>query len=199
MSSRLRIATRKGLFTAEKQNGTWAITRADFLGDNVSLTLTDPRDATLYAALDHGHFGVKLHRLTAGATDWEEIATPAYPEKPEGHEEFDMWGRPLPWTTVRIWALASCGAARCLAASKSPTTAATHGRLFRRSGTTPCVANGWAVAPTCPACIPSASTRAMRSTSPSPFPLAACGIRPTAAKAGSSAAKACVPITYRLR
>lgn len=110
MSNRLRIATRKGLFTAEKNESTWIITKADFLGDNVSLTLTDPRDGTLYAALDHGHFGVKLHRLTAGADDWEEIATPAYPEKPEGHEEFDMWGRPLPWSTVRIWALEPGGA-----------------------------------------------------------------------------------------
>ena len=34
----------------------------DFLGDNVTLTLHDERDDTTYAALNHGHFGVKLHR-----------------------------------------------------------------------------------------------------------------------------------------
>lgn len=108
MDDRLRVATRKGLFTAEKQNGNWRIANADFLGDNVSLTMTDPRDGTCYAALDHGHFGVKLHRSN-GSGAWEEIATPAYPEKPEGLEELDMWGRPLPWTTVRIWALETGG------------------------------------------------------------------------------------------
>lgn len=104
MSDRLRVSTRKGLFTVERQDGTWRITRTDFLGDNVSLTLTDPRDGTCYAALDHGHFGVKLHRANDDG-GWDEIATPAYPEKPEGVEELDMWGRPIPWSTVRIWAL----------------------------------------------------------------------------------------------
>ena len=72
------------------------------------LTLTDPRDGRSYAALDHGHFGVKLHRSTANG--WEEIAAPAYPPKPEGYEENDMWGRPLNWSTARIWALAAGGA-----------------------------------------------------------------------------------------
>ena len=33
------------------------VDKADFLGDNVTLTLTDPRDGRTYAALDHGHFG----------------------------------------------------------------------------------------------------------------------------------------------
>jgi photosystem II stability/assembly factor-like uncharacterized protein len=57
--------------------------------------------------LDHGHFGVKLHRLTA--TGWEEIAAPVYPSKPDGYEEHDMWGRPLQWSTARIWALEAGG------------------------------------------------------------------------------------------
>src|SRR5512147_499057 len=48
-------------------------------------------------------FGVKLHRSTA--TGWEEIPVPTYPPKPEGYEEYDMWGRPLAWSTARIWAL----------------------------------------------------------------------------------------------
>ena len=29
----------------------------------------------------------------------------AYPPKPDGYEEHDMWGRPLKWSTARIWAL----------------------------------------------------------------------------------------------
>lgn len=44
-----------------------------------------------------------MHRSTASG--WEETAAPAYPPKPEGLEENDMWGRPLAWSTARIWAL----------------------------------------------------------------------------------------------
>lgn len=108
-SDTLLVSTRKGLFTVKRDGGGWVVAAVDFLGDNVTLTLTDPRDGRHYAALDHGHFGVKLHRSLAGG-GFEEIATPTYPEKPEGHEEFDMWGRPLPWSTVRVWALAAGGA-----------------------------------------------------------------------------------------
>jgi hypothetical protein len=108
MSDRLHVATRKGLFWVERGSGTWNVEKVDFLGDNVTLTLTDRRDGRHYAALDHGHFGVKLHRSTA--TGWEEIAAPAYPPKPEGLVENDMWGRPLAWTTARIWAFAVGGA-----------------------------------------------------------------------------------------
>jgi ligand-binding sensor domain-containing protein len=107
MSDGLFVSTRKGLFTVTRKAGKWDITGADFLGDNVTLTLTDDRDGRHYAALDHGHFGVKLHRSTA--TGWEEVATPAYPPKPEGHEEVDHWGRPLNWSTARIWALTAGG------------------------------------------------------------------------------------------
>ena len=107
MSEGLLVSTRKGLFHVERRGGDWAVQGVDFLGDNVTLTLTDPRDGRNYAALDHGHFGVKVHRSTAAG--WEEIATPAYPPKPEGLEENDMWGRPIPWSTTRIWALQAGG------------------------------------------------------------------------------------------
>jgi hypothetical protein len=107
MNDKLVVSTRKGLFTVLRNTGHWGITAVDFLGDNVSISLTDPRDGRHYAALDHGHFGVKLHRSTA--TGWEEIAVPSYPPKPDGYEELDMWGRPLNWSTARIWALATGG------------------------------------------------------------------------------------------
>jgi hypothetical protein len=108
MSDALLVSTRKGLFRVERRAGRWAVTKVDFLGDNVSLTLTDPRDGRTYVALDHGHFGVKLHR--SAGDGFEEIAAPAYPPKPEGYEENDMWGRPLAWSTARIWALVPGGA-----------------------------------------------------------------------------------------
>ena len=107
MSDSILVSTRKGLFTIERTDGAWSIAAADFLGDNVTLAIADHRDGTRYAALDHGHFGVKMHRNSGGA--WDEIAAPKYPEKPEGLDERDMWDRPISWSTVRIWLLATGG------------------------------------------------------------------------------------------
>ncbi|MEM7463737.1 MAG: exo-alpha-sialidase [Pseudomonadota bacterium] len=108
MAGKLLVSTRKGLFTIEDKSG-WQITDTAFLGDNVSLALHDTRNNYQYAALDHGHFGVKLHRRKPGE-DWMEIATPAYPPKPEDLVEADGWGKELPWTVMRIWALEAGGA-----------------------------------------------------------------------------------------
>ncbi|MGF1641882.1 MAG: WD40/YVTN/BNR-like repeat-containing protein [Rhodospirillales bacterium] len=103
MSDTILVSTRKGLFTVSRRQRRWRIADVDFLGDNVSIALADRRDGRRYAALDHGHFGVKLHR--SAATGWQEIPPPAYPPQPQGHEERDMWGRPLAWSTARVWAL----------------------------------------------------------------------------------------------
>ena len=75
----LIVSTRKGLFTFEPHGDAWTLTRRSFVGDNVTLALADPRDGTWYAALDHGHFGVKLHRSSDRGESWEEIGVPAYP------------------------------------------------------------------------------------------------------------------------
>jgi hypothetical protein len=85
MSDTLLVSTRKGLFWVRRQNGNWGIDRVDFPGDNVTLTLTDPRSGYRYAALDHGHFGVKLHRLEGA--NWREIAVPIYPPKPKASKK----------------------------------------------------------------------------------------------------------------
>ncbi len=108
MNDAILVSTRKGLFKVIHTAGRWDIDGVDFLGDNVSLALTDNRSGFSYAALDHGHFGVKMHRSTDDG--WQEIAAPTYPQKPEGLDERDMWGRPIPWSTQRIWALAAGGA-----------------------------------------------------------------------------------------
>ena len=62
MSDTLLVSTRKGLFEVRRHSSGWSIDRISFLGDNVSLALADVRDGNWYAALDHGHFGAKLHR-----------------------------------------------------------------------------------------------------------------------------------------
>ena len=61
MNDKLLISTRKGLFTVARRGpGRWEIEGVDFLGDNVSLTLTDPRDGRIYAALDHAMNGTGI-------------------------------------------------------------------------------------------------------------------------------------------
>jgi hypothetical protein len=76
--NRLYIGTRKGLFTCEDQNGRWSIVSSEFLGAQVTAVLPTADENIIYAALNHGHFGVKMHRSSDGGESWEEIAAPAY-------------------------------------------------------------------------------------------------------------------------
>jgi hypothetical protein len=125
MSQRLLVATRKGLFIFDP-DGRAQIDSPHFIGEPVSMALADPRDGTLYAALNLGHFGVKLHRLRVGATQWEACATPVYPPQPQAEEPAqagdggaalsggDSGGAAArsdaPWTLEQIWSLETGGA-----------------------------------------------------------------------------------------
>ncbi len=103
--STLLVCTRKGLFFVVGKGDGAAVARALFVGDNVTLATVDRRDGAWYAVLDHGHFGVKLHRSENRGETWDEIALPAYPPKPEGFVDKDMWGREREWATKGVWAL----------------------------------------------------------------------------------------------
>jgi photosystem II stability/assembly factor-like uncharacterized protein len=95
------------LFTVERGASEWSICRASFLGDNCTLVMHDARDGSLFAALNHGHFGVKLHRSRDGGATWQEIATPAYPEKPADYvpKTTPLEGKPADWSLKLVWAL----------------------------------------------------------------------------------------------
>lgn len=73
MSDRCYIATRKGLFTVDRRATRWSISRATFVGDNVTIVMHDPRNGNLFAALNHGHFGIKVHRSTDHGETWSEL------------------------------------------------------------------------------------------------------------------------------
>jgi hypothetical protein len=111
MNDRLYVGTRKGLFELDRARGGWKIARAWFLGDNVPMLLPDTRDGSLYVALNHGHFGNKLHRLDAGADKWIECAAPAYPPRPADLPKVvNAMGSPEPdWKLELIWSLEGAG------------------------------------------------------------------------------------------
>ncbi len=101
MNYRAWLSTRKGLFELRRDALAWQIHDVHFLGEPVTMTMVDARDGTVYAALNLGHFGVKLHRRVGDA--WQEIAVPVYPEQPtETKEEFA-------WKLQVIWSLAAGG------------------------------------------------------------------------------------------
>ena len=111
MNPRCHVSTRKGLFTVERGAAGWSIARASFVGDNCTLTMHDPRNGDLLAALNHGHFGVKLHRSRDGGVTWQEIAAPKYPEKPADYvPKIPVEGKAADWSLKLVWALTPGGA-----------------------------------------------------------------------------------------
>ncbi|WP_456282085.1 exo-alpha-sialidase [Cupriavidus sp. JZ107] len=118
MNDRLLVATRKGLFEIERQpEGQWQQTGAHFLGEPVTMVLSDPRDGTLYAALNLGHFGVKLWRRARGEAEWTACAVPVYPPQPEEQAAAPSDApadpdapRPAPWSLQQLWVLEAGGA-----------------------------------------------------------------------------------------
>ncbi len=103
MSDRILVATRKGLFDFRQVAAGWRVERVSFLGDAVTLALADARDGHVYAALNLGHFGVKLHRSEDGGTTFEETRVPAFPAKPPDSDD------PTPWSVQQIWSLETGG------------------------------------------------------------------------------------------
>ncbi|MCB1756932.1 MAG: exo-alpha-sialidase [Gammaproteobacteria bacterium] len=110
MSNRILVGTHKGLFRIERQQaGDWSIAGHWFPGDPVSMVLKEPAKPRIHAALDLGHFGVKMKRSEDDGASWDEASVPAYPAKPDGLEDKDpMRGTDIPWDTRLIWSL-ECG------------------------------------------------------------------------------------------
>jgi hypothetical protein len=105
MSDSLHVSTRKGLFQLVRRADGWAVDRVSFLGDPVTMVLEDGRDGTLYAALNLGHFGVKLRRSEDGGRTWSEVAAPSFPEAPPGPAGEKGTGP----SVHQVWALAPGG------------------------------------------------------------------------------------------
>lgn len=77
MEAQALIATRKGLFQLSEDS---TLELNAFEGVPVSMILASRHYDVWYAALDHGHFGVKLHRSDDAGKSWSEVSTPTYPK-----------------------------------------------------------------------------------------------------------------------
>ena len=103
MKNHLLLGTRKGLIVCHRKSGGWKIGSVHFEGIPVSLAWENPLDGTWWACLDHGHWGVKMHRSTDRGANWQEVAAPAFPEGKEIKEG-------VPATTQYLWAMSHGGA-----------------------------------------------------------------------------------------
>lgn len=100
MENRAWVATRKGLFEYRRRGGSWRVERTSFLGEPVSMVLPPQPDGRMLAALNLGHFGVKVHASDDAGVSWQEVDAPAYPKQPD-----DAAGPA--WKLVQIWSLAA--------------------------------------------------------------------------------------------
>ncbi len=101
-NQRAWVATRKGLFELRRQRAGWTVAGISFLGETVSMLLPPQPDGRMLAALNLGHFGVKVHASDDAGASWHEVTTPTYPEQPA-----DATG--VPWKLVQIWSLEAAG------------------------------------------------------------------------------------------
>lgn len=79
-NDKMLVATGKGLIVYQYDGKDWQFLRDYFIGLPVSNVLRDSRSGIWWAALDHKHWGQKLHRSVNEGKTWEEVPTPAYPQ-----------------------------------------------------------------------------------------------------------------------
>ena len=103
-NDRAWVATRKGLFELRRRGaaGAWQIERVSFLGEPVSSVLPPDDRGRMLAALNLGHFGVKLHASDDAGASWTETTTPAYPPQPEG-------ATGPAWNLLQVWVMERAG------------------------------------------------------------------------------------------
>lgn len=79
MSDMILLGTRKGTIIFDRINSTWRPRPIAHAGITVCYAARDPRDGTLWASLDHGHWGPKLSRSRDEGATWDDISSLKYP------------------------------------------------------------------------------------------------------------------------
>ena len=126
-ADRAWAATRKGLVELRCRGGRWSVERTSFLGEPVTMLLPPAGEggrSPMLAALNLGHFGVKLHASDDAGATWRELPTPTYPEQPK-----DAAGPA--WKMVLLWALERSAATGDAQAAPALWAGTIPGGLFR--------------------------------------------------------------------
>ena len=80
MSDMILLGTRKGTVIFDRVDEAWRPRPIAHPGIPVCYATRDPRDGTLWASLDHGHWGPKLSRSRDGGATWQDLTSVRYPE-----------------------------------------------------------------------------------------------------------------------
>ncbi len=80
MSDTLLLGTRKGTVILDRNTAGWRPRAIAHAGVPICYAARDPRDGTLWASLDHGHWGTKLSRSRDAGASWEEVTPPRFPK-----------------------------------------------------------------------------------------------------------------------
>lgn len=80
MPNTILLGTRKGTVIVARKNSHWQAQPIMHPGIPVCYAARDPRDGTLWASLDHGHWGPKLSRSRDGGATWQDVLSLKYPE-----------------------------------------------------------------------------------------------------------------------
>lgn len=79
MASMILLGTRKGTVIVDRGASGWRARPILHAGIPVCHASRDPRDGTLWASLDHGHWGTKLSRSRDGGHSWQDLSSLKYP------------------------------------------------------------------------------------------------------------------------
>ena len=102
IKNHLLVGTRKGLVIYQQKADEWKYNKLHFMGIPETLAYVDERNGTWWACLDHGHWGVKMHRSKDNGKTWEELEAPKYPKSAKLKN-----GKPA--TLQYIWAFTHAG------------------------------------------------------------------------------------------
>jgi photosystem II stability/assembly factor-like uncharacterized protein len=101
------VGTRKGLFVLKNGRGRWSVAEYAHSASPVPYAFVDPRTGTMWASLDHGHWGSKLQRSPDLGRTWEEVEAPKYPERARTKSWAET--KSVPATLRYVWIIAPGG------------------------------------------------------------------------------------------
>jgi photosystem II stability/assembly factor-like uncharacterized protein len=119
MSNQIILGTRKGTLILDRKADGWKPRPIAHPGMSISYAARDPRDGTIWAAMDHAHWGPKLSRSKDDGATWQHLTQLAYPKgarfveqhlpTPDQDPSADQTTTYKDATLLKVWVLAFGG------------------------------------------------------------------------------------------